>query len=235
MRTLHSFVIVALIALLLSACMHEVKPEDIASADYGKVPPYYKETIEGKMQGILLDPFSAMYRYFGDPIRGYAHVHGGMNPPEFGHLVQVGINAKNRMGAYTGEKLYVFLFKNETFWIINNPTHPYVVNVGPARKEDLPGGGIVLGVKAVPVDSMPVLAQLQKLNELRGLSVVQVTPGSIAASLGIQIGDIILRFGEKQTNTMVDLQSALFGTRAGMTVPITIWRQGKEIVLSASF
>ena len=246
MRTIYGFVIIVLMSFLLSACMHEVKPQDIASADYGKVPPNYKEAIEGHMQGILFDPFSAMYRYFGEPVRSYAHVHGGINPPEFGHLVQVGINAKNRMGAYTGEKLYVFLFKNDMFWMINNPTHPYVVIVGPALKADLPGGqsgaeavatpktGVTLGVNFSPVQS-PAQASIFQLSEPRGLFIVIVQPDGVAARTGILVGDVILKYGAKTVNSPGDLQSALASTTPGATVPITIWRQGKEIVLPASF
>lgn len=112
----------ALISLSLIACVtYPVKPEEIKNADYS-ISEIYKEAIQGYMSKKLFDPYSAVYRFY-DPIKGYAHVHGKGNPPEFGYLVQVGINAKNRMGGYVGEENYSFLFKNEKFWELN----PYIV------------------------------------------------------------------------------------------------------------
>ncbi len=246
MKTIYGFVIILLMPFLLTSCMYEVKPQDIASADYGKVPPIYKQAIEGYMQGRLFDPYSAMYRYLGEPMRGYAHVHGGANPPEFGHVVEVGINAKNRMGAYTGEKMYVFLFKNDNFWLIENPMDPYIRIIGPALNEDLPGGqsgsvaattpktGVTLGVNLLPVKS-PAKARIFKLEKPRGLYIVIVQPDGVAARTGILAGDVILKYDDKAVNTLSDLQGALAATAQGSTVSITIWRQGKEFVLPVSF
>lgn len=113
--------------LLTAGCVTPIPPEQIASADYGTVPPIYKDAIQGHMQGLLFDPYSAHYRYSADPVKGYAYVSGTLKPPVFGYLVTVGINAKNRMGGYTGEKPYLFLFHNDQFYMLSEYTKVEVV------------------------------------------------------------------------------------------------------------
>lgn len=103
----------------LTGCVTTVTPEQIASADFGTISPTYEETIKKYMEGVLFDPYSAHYRFFSEPKKGYAYLSGTMHPPTFGYLVHVGINAKNRMGAYVGEQLYRFFIKGETIWMLN--------------------------------------------------------------------------------------------------------------------
>lgn len=79
------------------------------------------------MQGILLDPDSARYRYIGEPQKGYAYLSGTKNPPVFGYLVQVEIDAKSMMGIYVGKELYRFLIKNGTLYMLATSMKPKVV------------------------------------------------------------------------------------------------------------
>ena len=229
MRAIYGLVIVVLMSFLLPACTHEVTLRDIESADYGQFPQNYKEVIQDHMYTKLFDPYSAVYRFIAGPAKGYAHVRGGINPPEFGYLVAVGINAKNRMGGYTGEQLFSFLFKNDKFWMLDTYTIKQFVKgtTGPEKT------GVMLGVNATPVT--PPFAHLLKLGEPRGLMVASVTRDSVAMRAGIKQGDVILKYGDKVVNDTSDLQVALADTSPGTTVSITIWRQGNEIVLSASF
>ncbi|OGW03805.1 MAG: hypothetical protein A2Z59_04385 [Nitrospinae bacterium RIFCSPLOWO2_02_39_17] len=66
------------------------------------------QTIRAIYYLLLFDPYSAVYR-FGLPIKGYAYVNGTLQPPVFGYIVIVGINAKNRMGGYVGEEDEIYL------------------------------------------------------------------------------------------------------------------------------
>ena len=112
-------IIPVLFVVLISGCKTSISPEQIASADYGKLPSNYQEAIKGHMKTLLFDPDSAHYRFVDDPIKGYAYVLGTLDPPVFGQLVTVRINAKGRLGEYVGEKPYTFLFKNEKFWMLS--------------------------------------------------------------------------------------------------------------------
>jgi hypothetical protein len=107
-------------ALVLVWGCATVTPEQIASADYGTVPPpTYQDGIKKHMESVLLDPYSAHYRFIGEPKKGYAYLSGTVNPPTFGYLVYVGVNAKNRMGGYVGEQPYRFFIKNDAVWMLN--------------------------------------------------------------------------------------------------------------------
>jgi hypothetical protein len=115
--------LLALLLLLVLGCVTPVPlPEQIASADYGTAPvsPTYQKAIKHFMQPLLFEPFSARFRFVGEPQKGYAYLSGRRNPPEFGYLVHVGINAKNLMGNYVGEEPYRFFIKNDILYPLSN-------------------------------------------------------------------------------------------------------------------
>jgi hypothetical protein len=104
--------------LLLTGCVTPPTAEQVANADYGDPPPTtYPKLIKEHMEGVLFDPYSARYRFIEEPQKGYAYVLGRTNPPVFGYLVFVGIDAKNLMGKYIGEKPFRFLFKDDLYWM----------------------------------------------------------------------------------------------------------------------
>ena len=108
----------ALLLLFTLGCVTPVTPEQIASADYGTVPvsPTYQHAIQHFMQPLLFDPFTARFRFVGEPQKGYAYLSGRRNPPVFGYLVHVGITAKNLMGNYVDEEPHRFFIKNDMLY-----------------------------------------------------------------------------------------------------------------------
>lgn len=119
----------ALLLLLTLGCVTPATPEQIASADYGTVPvsPTYQNAIKHLIQPLLFEPYTARFRFVGEPQRGYAYLSGWRHPPVFGYLVHVGINAKNMMGNYTGEEQYRFFIKNEVLYLLNKSDKAEVV------------------------------------------------------------------------------------------------------------
>jgi len=110
------------------------RPPTIHNADYGKVPDTYQQRIWKYMENHLDDPYSAQYRFVGDPVKGSAYLRGAMEPPEFGYLVSVGINARNRIGDYTGEQMYTFLIRDNKVWKLEDYVKREIVKDGlPAR------------------------------------------------------------------------------------------------------
>jgi PDZ domain len=79
------------------------------------------------------------------------------------------------------------------------------------------------------------LAQTLGLGAPHGVFVTVVESGGVAGRAGIQQGDVLLIYMDKQINTPAELNSAVADTAVGATVPIDIWRGGKEITLFASF
>ena len=85
-----------------------------SNAYYG---PYIRQGVaeelaKGYLSLALKDPYSAHYR-FGTVKRGWLQ-SGALYGCKlnFGYILDVGVNAKNSFGAYTGEKLYSFLFRD---------------------------------------------------------------------------------------------------------------------------
>ena len=112
---------------LVIGCASVVKitPEQKVNADYGDYPDNYQQLIKEYFEARLFDPYSAKYNY-SKPIKGYTRkapvLGGGVH--EFGYVVIVWVNAKNRMGGYVGSKRYSMFIKNgQVSKIIRNPTY----------------------------------------------------------------------------------------------------------------
>ena len=85
--------------------------EEKENADYGEFPNDYKKLVQDYMQTRLIDPYSAHYRYTLEPQK-YVLEAATKEETIFCYYVYVYINAKNKMGGYTGEKSYFFFIKN---------------------------------------------------------------------------------------------------------------------------
>ena len=87
--------------------------EQISSLDYGSPPQNYETTIKKYFDGVLFDPFSAHYEFESPQqfwVKDALLVGGRLYA---GYFVRVGVNAKNRLGGYVGQKMYGFLIKDE--------------------------------------------------------------------------------------------------------------------------
>jgi serine protease Do len=121
------------------------------------------------------------------------------------------------------------------------------------------GGSIGIGF-AIPANmAKTVVEQLRKFGHARrgwlGVRIQQVTP-DIAESLGlkepsgamvagvngdgpadkakVQNGDIILKFNDQDVKEMRNLPRIVAETDIGKQVPIVVWRNGKEVTLTAT-
>jgi len=80
-----------------------------------------------------------------------------------------------------------------------------------------------VGVAVQPVK----LAAAQQQGQERGLLVVGVTLGSPAESAGIIVGDILLQFGEKPTESAEDLLDRLTGNVIGQKIQLRTLHGGQ--------
>ena len=62
----------------------------------------------------------------------------------------------------------------------------------------------------------------------------EVAPGSPAANAGLEIGDIVLRIGERAIHEAPDVPDASFFITAQEDVPITVFRNGKEVTITVT-
>jgi serine protease Do len=109
------------------------------------------------------------------------------------------------------------------------------INVALNVKEQIVSTGKVvrprLGVAIQELDQS--LADSFKLESPNGALVSSVTPGSAAAKAGLQPGDVILKYNGEQIVRSGDLPAMVALGKAGQKVPLEIWRNGKNLELSA--
>jgi hypothetical protein len=98
--------------LILSACATGTPN----AADIGPVPTIDPDQeVKSRLELILIDSDSAKYRRVGGPVPGRAQqalLLGGQVVEGWGYCYL--INAKNRLGGYTGYTPYYFVFRNNT-------------------------------------------------------------------------------------------------------------------------
>jgi S1-C subfamily serine protease len=75
--------------------------------------------------------------------------------------------------------------------------------------------------------SVPLPAKLVATTGRRaGLRVVEVVPGSPAASAGLYLGDVMISADGVAVTTAQDLQRLMIGAEVGTALPITVFRKG---------
>lgn len=86
-----------------------------------------------------------------------------------------------------------------------------------------------LGVRIQQVNEE--IAEALGLKEPVGALVASVLPGGPAEKAKIKDGDVILEFDGKPVNQMRRLPRVVADTEVGKTVPVKLWRDGKEITV----
>jgi S1-C subfamily serine protease len=81
-----------------------------------------------------------------------------------------------------------------------------------------------LGVAGAPAPLPPQVAD--RLNQRRGLRLLEVMPGSPAARAGLFLGDVIVSAGGKPVAGVQDVQRLMLGSAIGARLPITVLRRG---------
>ena len=89
----------------------------------------------------------------------------------------------------------------------------------------------VLGISAVDVldDSTAARYNVDK----QGVYIYSITDGSAADKAGLMVGDCILKFGDTQITSKDVLSNAIASHKVGDEVKITVYRDGREQVLTA--
>ena len=110
------------------------------------------------------------------------------------------------------------------------------INIAKAVVDDIIKYGKVrrgyLGVYISEVT--PVTAKGVKLDKPRGVFVTSVIKGSAADKAGIKEGDVILAVNGKPVNRTNELQAKIGVMNPGDKVKLTIWRDGKEMTITAT-
>ena len=83
-----------------------------------------------------------------------------------------------------------------------------------------------LGITMQPLD--PGVREYLKLGDREGILVESVRPDNPAAKGGIEPYDVLLDYDGKPVDEITDFQLLVANTPPGKTVPIVVWRDGKE-------
>lgn len=106
--------ILGALCLALAGCAVGPTADQIATADYGPPPgPDHQQLIKDWFAERLIDPTSPLYT-FRRPVQAYIRkspLYG--TELTFGWAVCGTVNAKNRMGGYTGRELFFTLIRND--------------------------------------------------------------------------------------------------------------------------
>jgi serine protease Do len=98
--------------------------------------------------------------------------------------------------------------------------------------ELIKNGKVTRGWLGVTIQSMtPELAKSFHLNPEQGVLVADVESNSPAARAGVQSGDIILAYNDRELHSANDLSLAVAETKAGMPARLKVLRSGKEMSL----
>ncbi len=71
--------------------------------------------------------------------------------------------------------------------------------------------------------------------EVKGVRLTAVRPGSPAEAAGLKGGDTIVKLGEKRISNLYDYTYAMQEYKPGQTAPVVILRDGKEVTLQVTF
>ena len=96
-------------------------------------------------------------------------------------------------------------------------------------------GKVTRGRLGVQIQALtPELAKSFKLENVKGVLVATVEPGSPAAKAGLQAGDVILAFEGKPVTNANEVPRVVAATKPGSTVTLDIWRNGAKRQLKAT-
>jgi len=115
--------IVSIVALSLFGCAsHLPSAAEMQAADYGPKPTATEKIVREQLKRELFDPYSAVIESLSAPVES-CHTGTRINgsPRTFGWQVVAEVNAKNRLGAYTGIQRYSFLIRNGTVVSVHRP------------------------------------------------------------------------------------------------------------------
>jgi len=106
MKNLCALILITLSIVPGCACLPT--QSEIDNLDYGSYPIDYQSAIKTYFDNILFDPYSAQYEFY-EPAKTWLKsgrtIIGGYG-------VGANVNAKNKMGGYTGKKFWTFFFRD---------------------------------------------------------------------------------------------------------------------------
>jgi len=99
---------VLIISLLICGCAMTPTMLQEEQADYGNYPNNYEDIAKRWIKEGFYDPYSVRDLKISIPVKSWVQ----MGKTEYGYLIYVTCNAKNRMGGYVGMETFLLLVHN---------------------------------------------------------------------------------------------------------------------------
>lgn len=116
------FFVILLACIAMCGCATMPTQEEITKIDYGSpISIDYEQVIKQYCSNVLFDPYSAVYEFSAPQqywVKQPPLLGGGLIS---GYMVFADINAKNKMGGYTGKQRWGFLFRNNSIFKVFSP------------------------------------------------------------------------------------------------------------------
>ena len=74
-----------------------------------------------------------------------------------------------------------------------------------------------------------------RIDVTKGVFVLSTVPGGAGEKAGLKMGDVITKLNDTEITSMEDLAAAKKGFKAGDTVTLTVFRDGKYIPVQLTF
>jgi len=103
------------LTISLTACVGLQRGDDpilLATADFGQYPENLEQIIKDHLKISLFDPYSVRDFEIKKPKQSWYRHAGFRQPVIYGYETRVYLNAKNRMGGYTGLKKHFVFVRN---------------------------------------------------------------------------------------------------------------------------
>jgi len=187
-----------------------------------------------------LKPGDVVLEYNGERVEGGEHLMRLVRETPPGHIAKLLIwrnGANQTLAATIGQRQpgIIALSPNDDVLALSPPPMPEIPTMPTIRMPDIPRALMswrspVLGIESESLN--PQLAEFFGVKE--GVLVRAVGANSAAEKAGFKAGDVIIKVDGEKVATPKEISGILESARAKKTLPVTVVRHQKEIVLNVT-
>ncbi len=185
-----------------------------------------------------LKPGDVVLEYNGEHVQGGEQFIRLVRETPPGHTAKLVVwrnGANETLTAAIGQRppgAFAFQFNGDDFTQEMPPMGPLPV-MPPIQIPDIPRSFMTWGSPVLGIESESLNPQLAEYFGVKqGVLVRSVTANSSAEKAGFKAGDVIIRVDGQKVTTPREISSILQAARSRKTLPVTVVRRQKEVVLN---
>jgi len=161
----------------------------------------------------------------GDKVLNLIQTDAAINPGNSGGAL---VNSKGQVIGINTAKISNLGLEGLGFAIPINDAKPII--------DQLVMFGYVKGRPFIGISGREITQAISNIYKIpQGIYVISVTKGSGAEKAGIKVGDIILKLDNKRVISLLELENIKSKYKAGDTVEVVLYRDGKQITTKLTF